>query len=786
MQEFENPPASQIFDLSTAGAPIFESRLKLGGSNPQGHRIGFTSFYMTWDDQPCIPVMGEFHFSRYDQRYWEAELLKIRAGGVGIVATYVFWNHIEAQEGHFDWTGNNNLRHFATLCGRHGLQAIVRMGPFAHGECRNGGIPDWLYGRPFPVRSNDQRYLAYVRRLYAEIASQVEGLLFRDGGPVIGIQLENEYMHAGAPWEVTFRQGTEYVPAGTDGAGHMLILKQIALDLGLEVPLYTCTGWLGSPVPAGEMLPMQGGYVFTPWVPDPDFQQPPTREFLFRDRHLHPVINGEPTYHAADYPYACCEIGGGTQDTYFQRNPVPPEAVEGLAFMNLAGGANIIGYYMYHGGTNPFGRHGFMNEYTVPRRSYDFQAPIREFGQIAPSYRSLRLLHTFLSDFGALLAPMQVSLPDNASEIEPEDTTSVRCAVRSANGAGFLFLNNYQDHVDMHDLHGLRFEINTPQQSILIPRAQPLTLKKHVSAILPFGLSLAGVRLCSATTQLLAKLEDGAAVSYFFFAPRGMVSEYVLETESFRAIHVESGAAVASAGSTVITLTPGLHALITLENRDGRTIRIFTLTREQAEAASKQMLWGRERLVISEADVVAEGTNCRIYSRQPEIDLLLYPRLDAALAHEDRSIPSVSEGVFSHCRLALHPKTLALDVGQISPDRAVVRVAPGLLDGVDNVYLRVDYAGDIGSCFIDGLLVSDNFCNGTPWELGLKQILPSRAACDLFFLITPKRRTVRQQSETSSAMAFVPGSTELGEAIIRAISALPEYTALLTASPNPV
>ena len=62
-------------------------------------------------------------------------------------------------------------------------------------------------------------------------------------------------------------------------------------------------------------------------------------------------MNGDPTYDASRYPYACCEIGGGIQDTYFHRNIVPPAAVEGLALMNLAGGANLIGYYMFHGGT---------------------------------------------------------------------------------------------------------------------------------------------------------------------------------------------------------------------------------------------------------------------------------------------------------------------------------------------------------------------------------------------------------------------------------------------------
>ncbi len=211
---------------------------------------------------------------------------------------------------------------------------------------------------------------------------------------------------------------------------------------------------------------------------------------------------------------------------------------------------------------------------------------------------------------------MRVALPDNAPTITPENTTDVRCAVRSNAGAGFLFLNNYQDHVDMHDLEDLRFEVRTDSDPIWIPQTQTLTLAKHVSAILPFGLSLNGVRLRSATTQLLAKLEADAIVNYFFFAPRGMVSEYVLETGSFRSIHVEGGTVVDTEGDTVITMTPGLDAVITLTNEHGQTIRLLTLTREQAEQTSKQMLWGRERLVIAEATVVAAGTDCWVYSRQ--------------------------------------------------------------------------------------------------------------------------------------------------------------------------
>src|SRR5258708_9726991 len=170
----------------------------------------------------------------------------------------------------------------------------------------NAGTEDsrtWLYGRPFPLRSNNERYLFYVRRLYEAISEQLNGLLFKDCGPVIGIQLENEYMHCGAPWETTFRPGTECVPRGSDSQLHMAVLKRLAAEAGLEVPLYTCTAWLNSPIVEGEMLPMQGGYAFTPWSPDPMYVQAPTREYLFRDRHVDPVLAGPATYGTVRSPF---------------------------------------------------------------------------------------------------------------------------------------------------------------------------------------------------------------------------------------------------------------------------------------------------------------------------------------------------------------------------------------------------------------------------------------------------------------------------------------------------
>ena len=193
--------AQHIYELSAPASPkkIYTGHLKLGGTSPSGGSIEVNSFYMSEDGQPVVPVMGEFHYSRFPAEQWEEAILKMKAGGLTVIPTYVFWNIHEEKEGVFDWTGNKNLRRFIELFRKHDMATIVRIGPFCHGEIRNGGLPDWLFAHPVEVRSNDANYLKYVERLYQEIAAQLEGLYYKDGGPIIGIQIENEHQHSAAP-----------------------------------------------------------------------------------------------------------------------------------------------------------------------------------------------------------------------------------------------------------------------------------------------------------------------------------------------------------------------------------------------------------------------------------------------------------------------------------------------------------------------------------------------------------------------------------------------------------
>ena len=183
---------------------IYTNHLKLGGTDPDGGNIEVNSFYMSRNGTPILPVTGEFHYCRYPVEQWEEAILKMKAGGLTIIPTYVFWNIHEEKENVFNWSGNRNLRQFVKLCKKHDMDVIVRIGPFCHGEIRNGGLPDWLFARPVEVRSNDVNYLKYVERLYNEIAAQLKGLYYKDGGPIIGVQIENEHQHSAAPWAIQY------------------------------------------------------------------------------------------------------------------------------------------------------------------------------------------------------------------------------------------------------------------------------------------------------------------------------------------------------------------------------------------------------------------------------------------------------------------------------------------------------------------------------------------------------------------------------------------------------
>lgn len=750
---------------------------KQGGKNPRGERVGMNSFHLEWNGKPWLPVMGEFQYSRYPSELWEEELRKIKAGGVDTVPTYCFWIHHEEEEGVFDWSGRKNLRRFVQLCTKHGLWVMMRIGPFCHGEARNGGLPDWIYSKPFEVRGNDPRYLFYVKRLYTEIGRQLKGLMFKDGGPILGLQCENEFMDSVAPWETTHNTAMVYSPKGFDGLKHVRMLKRLALQAGIDAPLHTNTGWGGSPVDVREFLPMYGGYGYYAWVDDPATQEP-TGFFMFRDMHK----RSNSKFNSSDVPFACCEIGGGMQVFYKNRPVVPPESVEAMHVAQLGSGSNVMGYYVYHGGTNPTGKHAFLNEHRCPRISYDFQAPLGEFGQRRPHYGLLRRQFLFLKEFGERLAPMEVSITPEVANAQPTDKNVVRWVVRSREGRGFVFTHNFQDHVKMEDHDDVVFQVKAGAGDAvtLPPSGRGMSLKKEVSAILPFNFDMDGLLLKSATLQPITRIDCDRGSHYFFFAPRAFPAEYAFDTSTFADVELRGADRKILAGTALIQVKPGVDSLLTFTLPGGKKVLVTTLTDEQAKHFWKAKVAGRERVFLCESGLLFGNQEVEVYGTEDDaMTFAVYPPLRSSSNSGAGRVETATEGIFQRHTVRVPRRTVKLGVKKIADGKVAVRIPRNALKGAREVYLQIDCVADTGSAYLDGKLIHDHFWNGGIWEIALRPFTPRILETELVLVLTPLRKGGGGAKVLYTSMAAMQVTGEGDQMEFRSIKAQVERSVVL-------
>ena len=624
-----------------------------------GKPVTWDSYSLMIDGQRVCPVMGEIHYSRVPQGEWRQEVRKMKDGGVTIIATYVFWNHIEEQEGVFRWDGQRNLRAFLEVCKDEQMPVVLRIGPFCHGEVRCGGIPDWMWnpsltlpegegtGKPIRMRSEDPRFLFYVERLYRQIFTQVQGLQWKDGGPVMACQFDNEYRGRGS---------------------YLMALKQIALNIGYDLPFYTRTGWpeLATPVPYGELLPLYGDYADGFWERSlKETAGSYYKAFNFRapsdkgenmgalgatqsvDNSSSPLGEGR----GGAYPYFTCELGGGMMTAYHRRPYLYPEDAYSMALVKLGSGSNLLGYYMYHGGTNPDGltwlnemqRTLATNYNDMPVKNYDFQAPLGEFGQKNPHYYMLRPLHLFMHDYAELLAPMEARFPCE-QEIEKGDDSHLRWSVREKDGSGFIFVNNYERLQNLSAKRNVQLEAC----GVKLPK---LTIPAGAMCILPVNVD--GIRY--ATAQLVAKRN----------------------------------------GKIYMQQIKGIPTTIVLEN--GKTLRNV-----KARGMEKPV-WQNIYLLST------EDAEHLFLDETPQ---------------EDIGLGAICEKV----REAGPLRTISMGVNKVAEEptdedfeqAAVYRIrVPNEAVAKYRRLLQIDYRGDVARLYCNGQLIADNFYNGRPMLFGL-------------------------------------------------------------------
>jgi hypothetical protein len=765
-------------------------------TTPSGSTLGLNNRFLTLDGKPWLPVAGEFHYSRYPRAQWEDEILKMKAAGVNVITTYVIWIHHEEIRGQFDWTGQRDLRAFAQLCAKHGMFLIARIGPWDHAEVRNGGLPDWVL-KQGPTRENDPAYLASVRTWYGQVGEQLKGLIWKEGGPVIAIQLENEYSKRGP----------------RAGEAHILELKKLALASGLDVPLYLVTGWDDAVVPPRAVIPVYGGYPDAPW--DSSIAKlPPAEVYAFRfQSRVAANVNDDRDRGAPgslpsvsdSVPYLTAEMGGGIEDTYHRRPVIAPDDIVAMLPVMLGSGVNFYGTYMFQGGENPDGKLTTLEESQstnypndMPIKSYDFQAPLGEFGQERASIRKLKVFDYFLNEFGADLAPMTVHAP-GAKPRDSADLSVPRVAVRSRGDAGFVFFNNYVRGASMPVRHTAQFQIRLPGSdgksgpTLAIPR-HPVDLPSGAYFIWPFNLRLDGVTLRYSTAQLFTRLEDSGVETVYFEALPGIAAEFAFDAATVRTVKPSSGETATDSRVLYVTgLQPGVDSSIDVVSSEGKSLHLVLLTSSETEDAWKVRIAGSERLLITTQDFVADPDSRPAHIRlsslaNPAFEFSITPPTSASFQASVPVIPgamtdrtAVFTAELPHWNAVLQ-STQIQTAGQAPPvkfgpaqdwrPRGVARapaagdlpqsakwsiaIPAGALGGLGELFLEVNYKGDLARLSANHKLLDDNFYNGKPWMVGLSRFLASDGSGNLELSILPLRKDASVYLELAQPPQFAP------------------------------
>jgi Glycosyl hydrolases family 35 len=614
---------AQLYEIDASNVKLtpVENLFRMGNPGPAGKEIKVTTQYLTIGGQPVLLTMGEFHFSRMKPELWEETILKMKACGIDVIATYLFWNHHEEIEGQFEWDNSNNIRAFIELCKKYNMYAFPRIGPWSHGEARLGGTPDWILRKEFIVPRNfDPVYQSFVERYFKEMAKQFEGLYYKDGGPIIGIQLENEYNRQ--------KEGEPYI----------MWLKNLVQKLGMDVPLYTCTAWGGS-LPPYEVLGVSGGYGEEFWESHIErnihyFNIPYSAErrtAANKQQRENPDPNSYPQ--TGDYqgnamaamPQMDCEIGPGMQNSYHRRFAIDPLFSLVMPFCKVATGSNVLGYYIFTGTTQLHGQlhitgedvnSGYPNQ--MPYKSYDFQTAIRESGEISEGYKHMKRLHYFLNEFGPLLSPL-VPNSDNStkyimdSDLNPHgqninNANPQHYKVRSDNNSGFLFGINYTRFTPKTE-EKTRFKVKFQNEIIEFPKKE-ITIPDGSMFIWPLNFDMDGCKIKYATAQLLNSISD-----YYFFYQNGIMNvEFEFDNSNISKVTCNGKVDVTNGVTMVSGLQPGKECVISIVMKNGVVKNIIVLTEKEATNTWIFQRNGKKELFITDANMYCDDKDVYIFT----------------------------------------------------------------------------------------------------------------------------------------------------------------------------
>jgi len=322
------------------------------------HSFSLSKTEFLLDGKPFQMISGEMHPARIPAEYWRYRIQMAKAMGCNTIAAYIFWNYHESEPGVFDFqTGNHNIAQFIRIVQEEGMWLILRPGPYVCAEWDFGGLPSYLLSIPdIKVRCMDPRYTEAVERYIKTLALQVKGFQVTKGGPILMVQVENEYGSYG------------------NDRTYMKWVQQVWKENGIEVPFYTADGATPFMLEAGSLPDAAIG------------MDPGANEANFAEANkANPNV-----------PSFCSELYPGWL-THWGEKWQRPDTIALLKDVKwLMDNKKSFNFYVIHGGTN-FGYWSGANafsptQYQPDVTSYDYNAPINEMGQATPKYFALRKL----------------------------------------------------------------------------------------------------------------------------------------------------------------------------------------------------------------------------------------------------------------------------------------------------------------------------------------------------------------------------------------------------------
>ncbi|MBL7967221.1 MAG: beta-galactosidase [Prolixibacteraceae bacterium] len=310
------------------------------------------------DGKPYQMISGEIHPARIPVEYWRHRIQMAKAMGCNTIAAYIFWNYHETEPGVFDFqTGNHNIQHFIRLVQEEGMFLMLRPGPYVCAEWDFGGLPAYLLGIPdIKVRCMDPRYTQAVERYIKMLALQVKDYQVTKGGPIVMVQVENEYGSYG------------------NDRVYMKWVQDVWKKNGIEVPFYTADGATPFMLEAGSLPDAAIG--LDPGANAGNFEQ---------------ATKANP-----NVPSFCSELYPGWLTHWGEKWQRPDTTALLKDVKWLMDNKKSFNFYVIHGGTNFewwAGANAFApDQYQPDVTSYDYDAPINEMGQATPKYMALRNL----------------------------------------------------------------------------------------------------------------------------------------------------------------------------------------------------------------------------------------------------------------------------------------------------------------------------------------------------------------------------------------------------------